>query len=297
MSDILRASGLTRRFHNCEAVHDLDLAVPAGCACAFLGRNGAGKTTTIKMLAGLLRPSAGACSLLGCDSQKLGPSQWQKIGYVSESQQLYDWMTGAQLIRFTAKLYPAWDSEFEKTIAHKLELPLESKVRRYSRGERMKLALLLALAFRPRLLILDEPFTGLDPLVKEEFLDSLLEITAQSEWTIFFATHDMDEVEKVADRVAIIEEGRLQVNEPLDALQARFRRVEVLGGDSPATAPGALEAESVEGRLRYVTPAFAGDEAALAQRHPGARVEVAPMSLREIFLTLAREHQRRKRQA
>ncbi|MGL5016663.1 MAG: ABC transporter ATP-binding protein, partial [Luteolibacter sp.] len=213
METIIETHGLTKSYRWKEAVHQLDIRLTAGRACAFLGRNGAGKTTTIKMLAGLIRPTSGKASLFGRDSQSLRPEDWQKTGYVSENQELYDWMTGEQLIAFTAKLYPSWDREFEKYLIEKLDLPLQRRISRCSRGEKVKLALLLAMAFRPRLLILDEPFAGLDPLVRAEFLDSVLEITRQNDWSIFFSTHDIDDVEKLADDIIIIDEGRLQVSE------------------------------------------------------------------------------------
>jgi ABC-2 type transport system ATP-binding protein len=295
MDNVIETSRLSRHYRNCEAVHDLDLAVSTGSAYAFLGRNGAGKTTTIKMLAGLIQPSGGESRLLGHDSQKLGPEQWREIGYVSENQELYDWMTGGELVRFTAALYPGWDAEFERFLTKKLDLSLDRRVGRCSRGERMKLALLLAIAFRPRLLILDEPFTGLDPLVKEEFLGSLLEITGQNEWTIFFATHDIDEVEKLADHVGIIEEGRLQVSESMESLQRRFRRIEVDGDTTREPGPEALGVERGERQLRFVQSGFDGDEEAMRAQFAPASVELSPMSLKDIFLTLAKKYQWEKR--
>jgi ABC-2 type transport system ATP-binding protein len=295
MASAIETSGLTRHYRNCEAVQALDLAIPPGSAFAFLGRNGAGKTTTIKMLAGLIRPSAGHSRLLGHDSAKLGPGQWREIGYVSENQDLYDWMTCEELVRFTAALYPRWDSSFERSLADTLDLNTSRRVGRCSRGERMKLALLLAIAFRPRLLILDEPFTGLDPLVKEEILGSLIEITAQNEWTIFFSTHDIDEVEKLADHVGIIEEGRLQVSESMQTLQDRFRRVEVHGPTSAEPLPDALAIEHGPNQLRFILTRFSGNEESVRVQFAPARVEISPMSLKEIFLTLAKEYQREKR--
>jgi len=295
MVSAIETCGLSRHYRNCEAVQALDLAVPAGSAFAFLGRNGAGKTTTIKMLAGLIRPSAGQARLLGHDSTKLGPTQWRDIGYVSENQDLYEWMTCAELIRFTAALYPRWDAAFERSLTEMLDLNTSRRVGRCSRGERMKLALLLAIAFRPRLLILDEPFTGLDPLVKEEILGSLIEITGQNEWTIFFSTHDIDEVEKLADHVGIIEEGRLQVSESMQTLQDRFRRVEVQVPTSVEPPPDAIAIERAPNQLRYILSRFRGDEESIRVHFDPARLEISPMSLKEIFLTLAKEYQREKR--
>ncbi len=293
METIIEARGLTKRYRHKDAVRDLNLALPAGRACAFLGRNGAGKTTTIKMLAGLIRPSAGSSSLFGRDSQQLRPEEWRKTGYVSENQELYDWMTGEQLIAFTSALYPNWDKAFEKELLGKLGIPLQRRISRCSRGEKVKLALLLAMAFHPRLLILDEPFAGLDPLVRAEFLDTVLEITRQNEWSIFFSTHDIDDVEKLADDVVIIDEGRLQVSESLDTLQERFRRIDLYG--SPIQfeeSPAILGLQREGDHSRFILSAFDGETVAGIQTsHPQVRIEVSTLSLKEIFIALAKKFQ------
>jgi ABC-2 type transport system ATP-binding protein len=293
METIIEAHSLGKRYLHKDAVHDLNLSLPAGRACAFLGRNGAGKTTTIKMLAGLIRPNSGSCSLFGRDSQHLRPEDWQKTGYVSENQELYDWMTGEQLIAFTSRLYPNWDKPFEKELLEKLGIPLKRRISLCSRGEKVKLALLLAMAFRPRLLILDEPFAGLDPLVRSEFLDTVLEITRQNDWSIFFSTHDIDDVEKLADDVMIIDEGRLQVSESLDSLQQRFRRIDLIGPHEPVIKTAAILGLESEGdHSRFIHTAFNGDTLATIQAdHPQARVEASTLSLKEIFIVLAKKFQ------
>lgn len=294
METIIETCGLTKSYRWKEAVHDLDIRLTAGRACAFLGRNGAGKTTTIKMLAGLIRPTSGQSFLFGRDSRSLRPEDWQKTGYVSENQELYDWMTGRQLIDFTAALYPSWDREFERELIAKLELPLNRRISRCSRGEKVKLALLLAMAFRPRLLILDEPFAGLDPLTRSDFLDSVLEITRQNDWSIFFSAHDIDDVEKLADDVVIIDEGRLQVAESLDSLQQRFRRVDIVGNHQSVTESTTILGLTREGdHSRFVETSFDGEtETALQASYPGTSISISTMSLKEIFIALARKFQR-----
>ena len=208
-------------------------------------------------------------------------------------------MTGRELIAFTAALYPSWDHEFEKYLIDKLDLPLNRRTSRCSRGEKVKLALLLAMAFRPRLLILDEPFAGLDPLVRAEFLDSVLEITRQNEWAIFFSTHDIDDVEKLADDIIIIDEGRLQVSESLDSLQQRFRRIDLIGSHVPIS-----ENDAVLGLTReadhscFVHAAFDGEtEATLQSNHPQTTITVSTMSLKDIFIVLAKKYQRENNRA
>ncbi|MGH8046664.1 MAG: ABC transporter ATP-binding protein [Chthoniobacterales bacterium] len=286
MSHVIETRALTRRFRSQEAVNDLNLAMPAGSAFAFLGRNGAGKTTTIRMLAGLLLPSHGGSALLGTDSTRLRPEDWRQIGYVSEDQRLYQWMTGGELVAFTAALYPKWDHEFAKKLGGLLDLPLSRKVRTYSKGQRAKLSLLLSISYHPRLLILDEPFGGLDPLSREEFISSLLEVMQQEEWSVFFSTHEIDDVERLADYVGIIEEGVLQVSEPLETLQARFRQVDT---NASTTPPGrAICVETSGERLRYVDPDFP------ANANGG---DASPMSLKQIFLALAKNFQLARRRS
>ena len=297
MENVIETHGLTRRFRSLEAVHDLDLTLGAGKVFAFLGRNGAGKTTTIKLLAGLLAPSDGESRLLGTPSSALGPSDWQRVGYVSENQRLYEWMTGGELLDFVRPLYPTWDRAFEGELVRKLVIPVDRRLAQCSRGEKMKLALLLALAFRPKLLILDEPFSGLDPLSREELLAGVLEVTSQEAWSVFFSTHDVDEVERLADDVGVIESGRLELHEPLEALQARFRRVHVvLPAPLPAgfNEPGAIEVVAEGNVLRFVHTQFSVEvEAELRRRFAAGQIEIGTLSLREIFLALARAFQQR----
>src|SRR4051812_12855846 len=167
--NIIETKNLTRRFGRAEAVHGVNLVVPAGSVFALLGSNGAGKTTTIKMLVNLLRPSAGEARVLGVDSRKLGERELAQLGYVSENQQLPLWMTVRQFFDYCRPFYPTWDRALEKTLLARFDLPLGRKLAQLSRGMLMKAALLSSLAYRPKLLVLDEPFSGLDPLVRDEF--------------------------------------------------------------------------------------------------------------------------------
>lgn len=294
MNAIIETHGLSKRYRRHEAVHHLDLAVPRGSLCAFLGRNGAGKTTTIKMLAGLVRPNSGFSSIDGQDSQHLRPEDWQRTGYVSENQKLYDWMRVEELIAFARRLYPRWDTAFEKDLTQKFSLPLTRKIKHCSLGEKRKLALLLSLAYRPQLLILDEPFGGLDVLVKDEFLAGLLELTQQNEWSVFFSTHDIAEVERLADHVMILEQGRLELTESLPTLQQRFRKVKVFQAQpSDYTIPASLDWEKTEGAFSFVHPQWAAEEESRLREKFGDAVDISPMPLRDIFLSLARSYQKR----
>lgn len=269
----------------------LDLAVPQGSICALLGPNGAGKSTTIKLLMNLLQPTAGSARVLGVDSRRLGPKEFEKIGYVAESQKLPLWMTVRQWVDYCRSFYPQWDSALEKTLLNQFALPLDRKLEHLSRGMLMKAALLTALSYRPELLVLDEPFSGLDPLVRDEFVRGILEVSALGEWTVLVSSHDIEEVERLADRVAVLDGGKLRVNESTEELMARYRRVEVTGAPEGAE-PGAgwIEWERAGALTRFVETNYAGDatEAGWRLRFGGAKVETRVMTLREIFVCFAR---------
>ena len=287
--------GLGRRFGRNWAVRDLELKVPVGSVFAFLGPNGAGKTTTIKMLMNLLSPTCGEAEVLGHPIRNLGPEALTQIGYVSENQKLPEWMTVKQLLDYCKPLYAAWDDAFCARLLKDFDLPPNRKLRHLSRGMKTKAALLSSLAYRPRLLMLDEPFSGLDPLVREEFIQGVLELTAQESWTVFISSHDIDEVERLADWVGVINDGRLHLAESVSSLQARFQRVEVMlgedGGGPAPSLPDCLQVERSGRTLRFVDTASdqTGRDAALAaQWPPGSTVQRQAMTLRDIFLSLAR---------
>jgi ABC-2 type transport system ATP-binding protein len=301
--NLIETQGLTRAFGRAEAVRDLDLAVPAGSVTALLGPNGAGKSTTIRLLLNLLAPTRGHARVLGADSRRLGPSEFARIGHVSEAQELPLWMTVRGFLDFCRPLYPRWDRDLERTLLARLDLPTDRRLRDLSRGMRMKAALLSSLAYRPELLVLDEPFAGLDPLVREEFVRGILEVSGLGDWTVFISSHDIEEVERFCDRVVLLDAGRKRVDESTEALQARFRRLELTlapGDDAARPAPADwLEREHSGRLLRFVTADYRADETerACAALHPGAEIATRPLALREIFLVLARAHRAETRTA
>ena len=296
MNPIIETERLTRRYGRTEAVQDLTLSVPEGSIFAFVGPNGAGKTTTIKTLMNILEPSSGRASVLGADSRKLGPEQLRQVGYVSENQELPVWMTLRQLLDYLAPLYPTWDTAFAEQLRRQLDLPPDRKLRHFSRGMRMKAALLASLAYRPRLLVLDEPFAGLDALIRYEVITGILELSEQASWSVFISSHDIHEVERLADWIGIINEGRLHLAEPVAALLNRFRQVEVRfaeGAAVPAQLPGPwLNAETSGHVLRFADSAWGeaeDGEARIRAALPGCvTVTVSPMTLESVFITLAR---------
>ncbi len=294
--NIIETERLTRRFGSAVAVDELTFHVPEGAIYAFLGPNGAGKTTTILTLLNILRPTSGTARVLGTETTRFGPAQLAKIGYVSENQKLPDAMTVARFLAWCKPMYPAWDDAFCAELLRRFELPLDRKLGNLSRGMKMKAALLASIAYRPRLLVLDEPFSGLDPLMRDEFIRGVLELSEQEKWTVFVSSHDIDEVERLSDWVGILNSGKLFLSEASESLQRRFRRVEFAVPEENRKLPAAmprewLVAEVVGHTVRFVTGDHAPDktEGKIAELFPGAsRITVAAMPLRDIFLALAR---------
>jgi ABC-2 type transport system ATP-binding protein len=293
MTAAIETIDLTRRFGRTEAVNGLTLQVPAGSIFALLGPNGAGKTTTLKLLMNLVRPTRGRATVLGVDSRRLGPRDFQRIGYVSENQRLPEWMTPRELFDYCRPFYAAWDEALQAKLEVDLGLTSRAPLRTLSRGTRMKAALLASLAYRPELVVLDEPFTGLDPLVRDELVRGLLEVSGERTWTVVISSHDIDEVERLADWIGFIRDGRLMFAEPISALLDRFRLVEVVAPDTPAVLPADPRwlPHGTAGRtLRFVdTHHDAPDAAArIASAFPACDIRTSPLPLREIFVTLAR---------
>jgi len=287
---------LTKRFGRQAAVNNLTLNIPTGCIFAFLGPNGAGKTTTIKTVMNIMPSNQGTSSVFGVDSRKLGPAEFVRIGYVSENQELPLWMKTGYFLNYCKSFYPTWDDGFCRQLLKQFDIPLDKKLKSLSRGMRMKAALVSALAYRPKLLILDEPFSGLDPLVREEFVSGILEVAETENWTIFISSHDVDEVERLADWVGIIDKGTLMVNEKIEHLQRRFRRVELTLAEplsGTVSFPKEWLSPEQKGRaIRFVDTQYqegAGEQHIRSLLPACTDIVMQGMSLREIFVVLAKQ--------
>jgi ABC-2 type transport system ATP-binding protein len=308
MNPAIRTENLGKHFGRTAALDGVSLAVPEGAIYALVGRNGAGKTTLIKLLMNILRPSAGSARVLDADATRLAGKGFRGIGYVSENQELPNWMTVGALLDFCRPFYPHWDREFAERLVEQFDLPLKRQLRQLSRGMRMKAAFVSALAYRPRLIVLDEPFSGLDPLVRDELIDSLLELAGES--TIFLSSHDLAEIESLASHVGYLEEGHLLFSEEMSTLSARFRDVTVTlpeavsaRADSPA-APGIpsvwIDVQVSGPVIRFVHTQFEGEaaERQVAEAFPAAlSIVYDPMPLRAIFLAVAKSQRNLSRLA
>ena len=293
MSFPIRAANLTKCFGRTTVLDSLSLEVAEGSIYGLVGSNGAGKTTTIKVLMNILRPSAGRTEILGIDSRRLSPREFAQIGYVSENQEMPEWMTVGYFMDYWRPFYPTWDAALAADLVRQFELPLDRKLRHLSHGMRMKAALASSLAYRPRLLILDEPFTGLDALVRDELIEGFLP-RAQGT-TIFISSHDLTEIETFTSHIGYLEHGHLMFAEELDTLSARFREIVLtfpgrpaLPGEWPA---GWLKPEAAGPVVRFIDTQFS-QERTLAQVRSVfpdfADIAVNGMPLRSIFVTLAR---------
>ena len=284
---VLRTVGLRKHFGQTLALDGVDLTVREGEIYGFLGRNGAGKTTTIRALIGILAPDAGEMELLGRSVRRVDVRTKQRIGYVSQEPHCYPWMTSRALGQFVAGFYPSWDpAEYDRLLAA-LDLPPDRRFSQLSGGMRMKLSLALALAHRPALLILDEPTAGLDPVARREFLELIASQARNHGRTTFFSTHLIDEVERVADRVGIIDRGRMRYEGGIDALRAEVRRVRVEPGYQPPPGGGEFQMLRDESVAEVQAIVFRAPTPAWDTVNFGPGVSVERMSLEDIFLAFA----------
>jgi ABC-2 type transport system ATP-binding protein len=290
---LVQADGLWKRFNGVDVLRGLSLAVTEGSTLALVGANGAGKTTTMKVLMNLLAATAGKATVLGVDTRRLSPIELAQIGYVSEHQQLPARMTVSAYMEYLRPFYPTWDRSLEVEIVTQFRLPPDRRIGDLSHGMRIKMALACALPFRPRLLLLDEPLTGLDPLIRDEFIDRLKQQAGDT--TILVSSHELTEIEEVTTHVAFVAGGQVKFQEALNDLTARLRRVTVtLAGDMPASARLPVEWLDVRrtGRtLSFVDTRYSAvDLPARVAMLVGAvnRIDTEAIALRTIYTSLAR---------
>jgi len=278
------------------ALRDIGLAVPEGALYALLGPNGAGKTTLLRILIGLQRAGSGRVSIFGRPRDHLARDERARISYVAEGQPLPPWMRLAELERYLAPLYPTWDRALADDLRERFMLDPSRRIGTFSRGEHMKAALLCALAPRPKLLLMDEPFTGMDPVVKDDLVRGLLASAAADGWTAIISSHDVAELEVLTDWVGFLDHGRLKLSDERDAVRARFKRVTVVAANGASElAPRAgdewLSTDHAGRRLTFITGRGSGDGTAaqMRERFPTAEsIEVCDATLGDLFIAMVR---------
>ena len=293
---IIETNQLCKSFDSQPALRGLDLRVPVGSIFGFLGRNGAGKTTTIKTLMGLLRCDSGSAEVFGrpiIDADYPVEIR-RRIGFVTEDKELYPYMTVEQLIRFTRPFFPKWRHDLERRYLQMFELPPRRKIPDLSKGMRSKLMLLLAISRGAELLILDEPTDGLDPAATEDVLRELVTIAASSGTTMFFSSHQLSEVELIADHIGIVDQGKMIVSGSLDDMKIQYQRLQMVFPDPmklPKQWVDGVEFVRQEGRMVSIIASRNADGIVdQVQAIPGTVVERFPVTLKEIFLEHVRSH-------
>jgi ABC-2 type transport system ATP-binding protein len=298
MNEILRTVQLSKRFGKTVVLDQMDLRVAEGSIYGLLGPNGAGKSTTLQILMNMEEPTSGHAEILGHDARQMSPGDLAQIGYVAESQEMPDWMTVGSLMNYLRPFYPTWDDDRASQLLREFDLPKDRKLGHLSRGMRMKAALASSLAYRPRVIVMDEPFGGLDSLVRDEVSEGLL--AYMDDATILISSHDLAELESFASHIGYLDRGRLLFSEEMSSLATRFREVEITV-DAEATPPVAtwpatwLNKEQAGPLIRFVETQFE-DERTMAEVRKlfqnVTQVAVKAMPLRSIFVTLARAHRK-----
>jgi len=290
-SNIVAIESLTRCFGSKTALADVSLTVKPGIVFGLVGENGAGKTTLIKHVLGLLKAQTGRVRVFGLDPVADPAGVLRRIGYLSEDRDLPEWMRVAELMRYTQALYPKWDEAYAAELLKTFDLDPGQKIKTLSRGQRAQTGLLAALAHRPDLLLLDEPSSGLDPVVRRDILGAIVRTVADEGRTVLFSSHLLDEVERVADEAAMIHRGRLALCGPVDQIKESHHRLTLRFEEPQAAAPSLPGALSCEGAGREWTFLCDGAMTELkraAEQMNAQVVDEAVPSLEEIFVARAK---------
>lgn len=296
-SKAIELSGVGKTYPNFH-LNDIDLVLDAGQIMGFVGPNGAGKSTTIRILMGLIQQDRGDCRVLGHTMPGEQIAAKSEIGFVSEDMRLYKWATLEWHMRFIASIYPSWDEEYAQRLMRRFELRPAQQLRRFSHGESVKSMLLLALAHRPKLLILDEPTTGLDPVARRDLLEEFIDIIRDEDRTILFSSHHTQDVEQISDQITFIDQGRIIESRDKETFVDRWRRIRLeFPAETPLPKFDAVIDLQRNGNSAIATSNDYDPGIADRYRQAGAVVHaVERMSLEEIFIANVR-HGREKVQA
>jgi ABC-2 type transport system ATP-binding protein len=287
-SPVVEIGRVTRRFGDKTALDDVSLVIPRGGVFGLIGANGAGKTTLIKHILGMYRAQTGSVRVFGFDPIENPVGTLGRIGYLSEDRDLPDWMRVRELMRYTQAFYPGWNEAYAEELRVAFDLDANARVGSLSRGQRARAGLLMALAHRPDLLVLDEPSSGLDPVVRRDILGAIIRTIADEGRTVLFSSHLLDEVERVADEVAILHKGRLLLTAPMDDIKDTHRRVTLRFGRPVERPPALVGAMSYDGEGDEWTYLCNGESQQLrraAEAMGATVVGDAALSLDEIFVS------------
>lgn len=285
---IVEMSRVTRQFGNKTALDDISLTVPRGGVFGLIGGNGAGKTTLIKHVMGMLKAQTGSVRVFGLDPVQNPVGTLGRIGYLAEDRDLPNWMRIGELLRYTQAFYPNWDDAYAEELREAFDLDINARVKNLSRGQRARTGLLLALAHRPELLVLDEPSSGLDPVVRRDILGAIIRTIADEGRTVLFSSHLLDEVERVADRIAIIHQGRIMLTSTMDEVKETHRRMTLRFGqlhERPPSLVGTLSFEGHGAEWTYICKGESGQLRSAADAIGATVVGDSALSLDEIFVS------------
>lgn len=291
---VIEARGLTRFFGRKCAVDGLSLTVPRGSVFAFIGRNGAGKTTTIRMILGLLEPTRGSSTILGHDSTNLPPEVRARIGYMAEGHPVYGWMRVGQYGRYQSGFYPRWNQGLFDAVIEHFSIDPRTKAGHLSHGQRAGLHLAMTLAIEPDVLMLDDPATGLDPAARRSLLEAMIYFTRSRERTIFFSSHLLDDVERVADQVAVLDYSVLRACCSIETFRERVRRLVARFPDAPPrelpAVPGLLQMARDESELSLIVVDPNGQTRRLLESLGALAVDEQILGLEEALIAYVGRH-------
>ncbi|MDB6024819.1 MAG: ytrB [Verrucomicrobiales bacterium] len=287
---VVSIAGLSRRFGSRTVLNELSLHVPRGSVFGLVGENGAGKTTLIKHILGLLRAEQGTVKVFGIDPVADPVSVLGRIGYLSEQPDLPGWMRVDEFIRYTQAFYPKWDVAYAESLRKQFGLDASARLKTLSKGQQAKAGLLAAQAHRPELLLLDEPSSGLDPIVRRDILEAVIRTVADEGRTVFFSSHLLEEIERVSDHVAMLHRGKLVLCGPLDEIKARHHRVTLhfeTAQTKPPVIAGALSVSGQGKEWRVLCNGGRTELPAIVSALGARIVEEHTPSLNEIFVAQA----------
>ena len=285
---VITATDLSKSYNNNDrALDSLNLKLNSGVILGLLGPNGAGKTTFLKLIMGLLRPSGGRVAVLGNDVLTADATARQSIGYVPDNPLLYPWMTVQETCDFASAAYTSWSTSLADDLCRLFELPADTQVKQLSRGMRVKAALAVALAHRPKLLVLDEPMAGLDPIVRDDLMEVLADLQHHETETVIFSSHQIDDVTRIADEIAILNDGRIVLHQPIDRILSATKRIDavLMDGCLPKVVPPETIWQKVDRRSWSLTvyPFTSEVSDSLASGNPLSSVAVSDLNLEQIF--------------